>query len=196
MHSRNIQLLRVAARRAERRLHGWRKDDSGFTAVEFALIALPFLMLVMGIILIGMHFFTVNTLENAVEQTSRLIRTGQQQSQNLSAAAFKQQVCDLAARFVECGKVRVDVQSAGNCSGITPPTGLDGGGNLKANFNFPATAAGDCVLVTVYYEWDLPRKIPSLKIGPKRWGLNIGNMGNGSRLLQAASAFRNEPFGN
>jgi hypothetical protein len=41
------------------------------------------------------------------------------------------------------------------------------------------------VLIWVCYEWSLASKIPYL---------NLGNMGNGSRLIQAATTFRTEPF--
>ena len=40
-----------------------RKDQSGATAIEFAMVATPFLMLVFGIIQIGLLFFTTFTIE-------------------------------------------------------------------------------------------------------------------------------------
>lgn len=169
-------------------LHTLRKDESGFTAVEFALVAVPFLMLLMGIIQIALYYFTTFSLENAVERAAREIRTGQVQTQSIDAQAFKQKVCEYMPGFAKCAsQVRVDVRSFSSFGGIqgnTPP-GLDGDGNLGSNFTFAPGSGGDVVLVTAFYEWTLTKVIPFLE---------LGNMAGGSRLIQAAVAFRNEPF--
>ena len=169
-------------------LKALRKDESGFTAVEFALVAMPFVMLILGVIQIALFYFTTFSLENALERAAREIRTGQAQSQSIDAQAFKDKVCANMPGFADCaGHVRVDVRSFGSFSGIqgnTPP-GLDGEGNLGSNFNFAPGQGGDVVLVTAFYEWTLTKYIPFLE---------LGNMAGGSRLIQAAVAFRNEPF--
>ena len=63
--------------RLRRRLRRLRADQSGFTAVEFAAVALPFVMLLFGTISVCLFYFTNFTMENAVWQASRAIRTGQ-----------------------------------------------------------------------------------------------------------------------
>ena len=55
----------------------WQADQSGFTAVEFAIVAMPFVMLLFGTISVCLFYFTTFTMENAVWQASRGIRTGQ-----------------------------------------------------------------------------------------------------------------------
>ena len=49
------------------------RDERGFTAVEFAMVAMPFLMLLFGTIAVGLYFFTTFTLENAVEKAAHRI---------------------------------------------------------------------------------------------------------------------------
>lgn len=186
MHSRVAGNLRASLKNIFRPVKKWRRDESGFTAVEFGIVALPFFMLLFGIMEVGMLYFTTFSLENATEQAARLIRTGQAKTSALSAADFKTQVCNRVATYVNCtSKLRVDVESFPNFSGITPPSGLDGGGNLTSTTNYSIGNGGDVVLVTVFYQWDLTASLPFLK---------LGNMSNGSRLIQAAATFRNEPF--
>lgn len=179
---------------ALQRLRGFgerfRKDERGFTAVEFAMVALPFLMLLFGTIGVGLFFFTTFTLENAVEKASRQIRTGQAQVAGKTTTQFKQDVCDLAPAFVDCaGNLRVNVVSSSSFTGAAGAIGacIDSGGALipdPTESPVPG-AAGDVVLVTVCYEWELAGAIPFI---------NLGNMGSGSRLIQASTTFRTEPY--
>ena len=163
-----------------------RKDQSGATAIEFAMVATPFLMLVFGIIQIGLLFFTTFTIEAGMEKAGRLIRTGQ--SQGMTATTFAKCVCSNTASsgtFLDCtNKLRVNVQSFATFAGITPPAGLNGGA-LNNTQVFNAGNGGDVVLVTAFYQWDLGGTLPFLK---------ITNMGGNAYLIQAATTFRNEPF--
>ena len=168
----------------------FRRDERGFTAVEFAMVAMPFLMLLFGTIGIGLFFFTTFSLENAVEKAARQIRTGQAQTSGMTTSQFKQDVCDLAPSFVDCiGNLRINVVSSGSFSGAAAAIGgcTDSGGNLipdPTDGPVPG-AAGDVVLVTVCYEWEMPASIPFLE---------LGDMGSGSRLIRASTTFRTEPY--
>lgn len=186
------------------RFHAWRtartraailnkrlsKDESGATAIEFAMVAMPFLMLLFGTIAVGLYFFVTFTLENAVEQGARLIRTGQAQMANppMTTTQFKTLVCNKAPGFIDCaGKLRVNVVAASSFSSLATPACTDSNGKLvpdAAVSNVPG-AAGDAVLVTVCYEWTLAGQLPFLK---------LGKMANGSALIQAATTFRTEPY--
>ena len=57
-----------------------KRGNSGSAAVEFALIAPVFFLLLFAIFETGMLFFADMTLENGVAVTARLIRTGQAQT--------------------------------------------------------------------------------------------------------------------
>ncbi len=167
----------------------WRSDAQGATAIEFAMVAMPFLMLLFGIIGVGLYFFTTFTMENAVEQASRLLRTGQAQVAGYTASQFKAKVCEFVPGFVDCdSKVRVNVMSYADTTNITAaslPKCLTAGGALSAGNQYAPGGASEVVLVWVCYEWDLARAIPFL---------NLGDMSNGSRLIQATTVFRSEPY--
>lgn len=173
------------ARKGGRRF--WR-DASGASALEFAMLAFPLILLLLAVFEVGVVYFANFTLENAVTQGARLIRTGQAQTQGFDAGKFKTEVCKNLSAPISCAGLKLDVRhfssfgSAG--SDLTNP--LDGNGNLKTNFSYDPGVGGDVVVVRAFYEWDLAAKLPQ-QIG-------LGNMSNGDRLLVATAAFRNEPF--
>ena len=181
-------LWQQAKRRARGHLNRAGRDERGFTAIEFGMVALPFLMLLFGNIAVGLYFFTTFTLENAVEDAARLIRTGQAQESGMTAEQFKQKVCENAPRYVDCnGKMRINVQTYTGFGSIATPSCIDNGGELikPESQTYNSGGAGDVVLVTVCYEWELTGKIPFL---------HLGTMDNGSSLIVASTTFRTEPY--
>jgi Flp pilus assembly protein TadG len=183
--------------RLRRKTARWRSDQSGFTAVEFAIVALPFVMLLFGTISVSLFYFTTFTMENAVWMAGRGIRTGQfQQGQGIYTGiatnedrkkAFKQALCAKAPGYIDCNKVVVLVQSnSGGFGSITPPVCATDGEMIdqsKAEFN--AGGASSVVLITACYPWSFGGRLPFFA---------LNNMKDGSLLVQASVAFRTEPF--
>ncbi len=181
-----------------RKLAGrFRNDQDGTTAIEFALVALPFLMMAIGIIGLGLYSFTRSSLEHAVETSARKIRTGQLQTlaqtdPTATFGAFKQSICDEAASYIDCGKVTMHIQTNSDWAGVTPNGCLDTSG-VQVNSSGQdgdsigdhSGGAGDVVLVTVCYEWDMMKNVDFL---------NFGDMANGGTMIQASTAFRTEPY--
>jgi Flp pilus assembly protein TadG len=182
-----------------------RENESGATAVEFGLVAAPFFFLLFGIMSVGFYFFTVFTLENAVESASRVIRTGQAQTQTPSAMTvdeFKALVCDKLPTFMNCNgsgnKVRVNVQSFSNFSSVAVPSCIASNGTLipSSAQTYSPGGASTVVLVTVCYEWELTQMMVNnpLWIRPQGSGQTGSQMGNGSTLIQASTVFTVEPY--
>ena len=171
---------------AGRRLF-WR-NASGASALEFALVAFPFILLLLAVFEVGIVFSANFSLENAVSEGARLIRTGQAQTQGFDAGKFQTEVCKYIRAPIKCGGLKLDVRHfssfGGAGSDLTNP--LDTNGNLKTNFSYDPGVGGDVVVVRAFYEWNVTAKFPK-QIG-------LGNMNNGDRLLVATAAFRNEPF--
>jgi Flp pilus assembly protein TadG len=196
MTRRLTSYMRRTHVRAYERLRAWRRNESGFTAVEFAMVAMPFLMLVFGILSVSLYFFTNFTMENAVWQASRVIRTGQFQlgaggytglSMDDRKKAFKAALCAKAPQFIDCNKAIILVQSnSGGFGSITQPTcATDGAMIEEKDAKFEAGTASSVVLVTVCYPWSFGGNLPFIK---------LGNLSDGSLLIQASVAFRTEPF--
>ena len=85
-----------------RRLRRFGKAQSGATAIEFALLAGPFLVIVLGLIEIGIQYFTSTSFESAVQRSARLIRTGQAQAASMDLAALRSAVCGDIYNLFDC----------------------------------------------------------------------------------------------
>jgi Flp pilus assembly protein TadG len=183
-------LWQLASRRARRHTSFLARDENGATAVEFAIVALPFMMMLFGIIGVGLFFFTTFSLENAVEQASRPIRTGEAQTAGMTKDQFKTSVCGLLPDYVDCsGKLRINVQSYNVGDAIVAPACVDAGGALvpAAGTPYAVGTASQIMLVTACLQWSLAGQIPFLK---------LGTMADGSALIQASTTFKIEPFTN
>ena len=172
------------------------QDESGATAIEFAMVALPFFVMVFALLEISLRFFAGQVLETAVADAARMIRTGQAQTQGFNLTTFRGQVCSGVSSLMTCdpdgngvGGFRIDVRTYADFSSVdlsNPLTGNPGEEVLdESNFAFNMGSGGEIVLVRVFYEW------PSLISFN---GTKFGNLGNGNHLLAATAAFRNEPF--
>jgi Flp pilus assembly pilin Flp len=164
------------------------RDPSGASALEFALVAVPLILLLLATLQVGLIFFGNMTLEFATDQGARMIRTGQAQQKGFDAAGFKKEVCKHLTVMLPCAKLQLDVRTfeSFGSSELTQP--LDDGGNLKSNFSYEPGEGGDVIVVRAFYPWDLTINLPSL--------IRMSNMSGNSRLLVATVAFRNEPFKN
>lgn len=182
-----LMLLRVPRSHVLRR---WRVDRSGTTAVEFGIVAMPFIMMLFGIVGVALYFFTTFALENALERAARLIRTGEAQQAGMTEAQFKARVCEYVPTFADCeNKLLINVRSFAQPD-LTPVVTrgecLNNGSLTNVTTYSPGTAS-QVVLVTLCFEWEFSKAIPFI---------NLGNMDGGSRLIQAATVFRTEPYEN
>ena len=182
-------IVRTLARRAgpRRGVGGFGKSEDGATAVEFALIALPFFALILAIIETALAFFAGQALETALASAGRLIRTGQAQSQGLTADTFKQSVCSRLSVMFDCStSLYVDVKTYADFSSISLSVPVDANGNLKTvGYTYTPGHGGSIVVVRAYYKWP---------VFVNQLGNNLSNMPDGTHLLTATAAFRNEPF--
>ncbi len=180
-----VRALRRALRQMQR-LRRFGRAEDGATAVEFAIVATPFLALLFAIIETALVFLAQQTLETATADSARMIMTGQAQKANFDAAKFKQDICSRIAALFDCANgIVVDVRTAASFSAANTGRPLDANHNLVNNFTFNPGGASEIVIVRVMYQW--PLLVPT-------FGYSLADMGNGKRLLMATSAFRNEPF--
>lgn len=169
------------------------KDNKGATAVEFALIAAPFLAILAALVQTFLLFFAQSVLENAVRESARQILTGQVQTQDAGLSStqamsnFHQTVCNNAAVLFTCTGLMVDVEVANNWSSANvgmPTLTYDSNGNVNNTWQFNPGNAGDIVVVRVMYLWPV-------FFGPIAF--NMANQANGTREIMASAAFQNEP---
>src|SRR5688572_16128313 len=101
-----LKLLRIKTVRR------FARGEDGIAAVEFGIVAAPFLALMFAIMETAIVFFASQTLETAVADSARLIMTGQAQSQSFSQAQFKSAVCAKVGGLFDCaGGLQIDVKT-------------------------------------------------------------------------------------
>ncbi|HEY3799223.1 MAG TPA: TadE/TadG family type IV pilus assembly protein [Caulobacteraceae bacterium] len=171
------------------RLKTFSRARGGATAVEFALIALPFFMLLFSVLELGIMFIASTTIDAATVAAAREIRTGQLQTTGTNTAAgFKSLVCDDMSWIstADCmASMSLDVETYPSFSSIqvsSPPLTLQNKID-QTKLTYDAGSSCDIVLVRVYYPWTL--LAPVIEPG-------LPDLGANQRLLTTAVAFRNE----
>ena len=178
------KLLEVVGRAAARRLV---RHEGGGAAVEFALVAAPFLALTFAIVETALIFFAGQTLETVVADSARLIMTGQAQTQGFSQAQFAQQVCNRIKGMFTCGNLIIDVQQYTSFSGANTGLPVDASGNLSITPAYSPGGPNCIVVVRVMYPW--PTYVSLLGLSKC-----LSNMSGNKYLIMATAAFRNEPY--
>jgi Flp pilus assembly protein TadG len=163
-----------------------KKSKSGASALEFALVAPPFFLLLFATFDIALMFFAATTLENGIIGAARLIRTGQVQAMNMTQQQFRTLICNDISMLLSCdSRLGIDVRRYNGFGNVQWNAALDNNGNLVGNMQFQPGGPEDVIVVRAFYVW------PVLTPGA---GSAFSNMAGGNRLLEASIAFRNEPF--
>jgi Flp pilus assembly pilin Flp len=168
----------------------WRGEEDGATAVEFALLAVPFMLLVVGIIEMSLMFLAGSLLEGAVNDAARLIRTGQLQTAGGSSddqkEAFLKAVCDHAGMLLDCSRFQYQVIKLDSFNDdITPKFDEDGNLIDKDKFDLDQITSGCIAIVRVMYYY--PLLTPLLSTA-------FSDSPNNTHLLMSTTAFETEPY--
>lgn len=160
-------------------------DRSGGAAVDFALIATPFIAILMAIIESAIVLLSGQVLQTATTNAARQIMTGQAQNASWSATQFKTFVCGGLTVMFDCNKLNIDVRAFSGFSAVDLPPVTNADGTLTNAYVYQPGNPGDVVVVRLIYQWPIIA-----------WGLGIGlvNSANHSNTLTASAAFRNEPY--
>jgi Flp pilus assembly protein TadG len=162
-------------------------SDDGAAAVEFGLVAAPFLVLLIAIFETALVFFAGRVLDETTEQASRYILTGQAQQSSMTQSAFAKYVCQNTFALFDCNKFMINVQNYNSfaAANIASPTlNFNAQGQVTNQWTYSPGNPGDIVIVQVMYEWPVIGLL----------GFNIANIGANNRLLVSTVAFKNEPF--
>lgn len=172
----------------------FKKNEDGATALEFAILVMPFSALLFSIIELAIVFFVGSTVSHSMQATAREVRTGEFQASCGGAAEFKAKVCEGMSGLGNCqANLRIDV--------VTSPSGrfvpdllpetptqedpTDPGNPIIPPDTYVQSPAQSVVVVRAqyYHPLTIPGSITRLSNQP-------GNR----RLITATTAFRNEPF--
>ncbi len=192
-----------------RAMKSWRQQQ-GSVAIEFAIIALPFFMLLWAIIEYGLILFTQVAVESATLQVAREASIGHGQTDALGVCSREEYVRQIirqkTAGLINAESVKVSAapvasggvprtQTPDICVSNNPPTvgGLCPGGiyeDVNHNGVYDATvpglalaSAGQLVELRVYYPWKV--QIPF-------FGQFFGD--HGILMITSSTVLKNEPF--
>jgi len=165
------------------------KDRKGAAALEFSLVVIPFFMLTFGLAEVSMIGFAQTSLDFAVAETARQIRTGEAQMNNVGESQIKARLCDELGRFIflTCeGNLYLDVDRfASFVAANAGESPIQDGEFDDSGMGYDPGDASDIVVVRAYYRWEIVTPM---------FADVFANIDGGQRILASTMMFRNEPF--
>ncbi len=160
------------------------RDERGAAMIEFAIIALPFLGLLLGMLEVGLIFWGGYELDNATLAASRLIKTGQAQKNGYGQADIVTQICNNVAILSGCASsLTLTVQTVSSFACVANPS--QSGCTETASGDYKPGQGSQIELVTASYEWPL-FNFATVAL--------LANLPDGNRLITSTAVFQNEPF--
>lgn len=175
------------------------RSGDGAAAIEFALLAIPYFLIVFAIIETFIAFTGEQLIANAVDTMARKLRTGQITAANTSESAFRETFCDEISILIQCNgttdnKLILDVRSFSTFADIPTSIPRDGGekfGDLTATDTYSPGGSGTINMVRAYYRWEIVTDLVRPYISTIR-------PADGSLpkefLIVATAAFQNEGY--
>ena len=189
-------------------LRRFRRDDRAATAVEFGIIALPFLGVLLAIFESTFTLFNAEILDSVAANTSRQLMTGQIQTNGqtcaLQKATFQNMICPLSGvrpstalpSNFDCSKVIIDVRASSNNNNLDVSNTLY---QDPTQAQFAPAAQGQNNIIRIIYP--LPTILPTM-MGSTTSSMKIIRGKNDAQvsgawkhILMGIAVFRTEPYG-
>ena len=183
-----------------------RKSESGSTALEFGVLAIPFFMIIVATVETLVAFAGEQILVNAVDKMSRQLRTGEitfnmGRTTDLTEAEFRELFCNEINIVLSCSntissdqKLFIDLKNVVNYSdidvGIPKVSSADYAELDTSGFEYSPGGSGSINVLRVYYKWDVTVDL----IRPYITNIRPGAEGSEYYLMVATTAFRNEGY--
>ena len=156
--------------------------------VEFALISLPFFILLMGMIEVSLYFAAGTVLEGGAAAASRTIRTGQAQTSADPETVFETALCNHVRAMLNCDNIQyevihVDEGTFAGSENYAPE--FDADGNLVPS-GFATGNSNDVVMVRTFYRYSF--------LTPFIGAMMTGGVGDNTMVHMSVSVLRAEPY--
>jgi Flp pilus assembly protein TadG len=169
---------------APRAVRRFSRNEGGTTAIEFAMLAFPFFLLLFGIIECSLLFFAGQMLESSVDEVGRKIRTGQLDN-TMTEQQFKDEICASTAILFDCAGIDVDLSVAATFDALGEPPLPVAGEVDHTSFSFESPCPEQIAMITVSYEWPTFTNYVAA---------HVSDLNSGNALLNAIAVFRTEPY--
>ncbi len=163
-------------------LRRFKNERKGSTAIEFAFIIVPFLMLTLGTLEVALIHLSRSSMADALEKNSRQIMTGQ--AQCLTPEKYISDLCEkLSFANGDCiANTKVVMQEL---TSFTDSPGADEQNFDAINSRMTNGSENSIMVLRAYHRWNVMFPILDKALGGD----------NGELVLISNLAFRNEPFG-
>lgn len=167
----------------------FRKDNRGSVAIEFALIALPFFLLIFAVVEVTLSFTAEQVMSNTVDDIARQLRTGQLRTTDVSdATKLKALICPrLLMAATPCPDLVVDLQTYATFK--TVPTTVPLTSNNDVDVSTLKVNPGDAGTINqlrIFYRWPILTDLMKTRIASIK--------SQGKTLLFSTATWQNEPY--
>lgn len=131
---------------------GFTRDENGVVAIEFAVLALPFFMLVFAIMEVALVLTASMQFENATDRVSRRVMTGELARDE---GAIRKAFCDEIVFALDCSKLRIDYKEIASLSEFDLPAPVTDRTVNDSAFAFRTIASPSFASLRVGYEWPI-----------------------------------------
>ncbi len=161
------------------------RDRSGVSAVEFAFLAAPFLLILFAIIETSVVFIGQMTLTHATTRTARLVRTGEAATSAMTPTQFKQTICDGVDMLLDCSKLQIDLAPYAKFSDVPTRAPVTNGSLDTGGFQIAKVEPSRIMALRTFYKWPLYADM---------FAKYLSNLNDGSFLLSSVMVIQVEPF--
>ncbi|KQS87809.1 MULTISPECIES: TadE/TadG family type IV pilus assembly protein [unclassified Rhizobium] len=183
------------------------KEKSGTSTIEFALLALPFLIVLFASLETFAAFTAEQLLSNATDTMARKVRTGEitfglNPATDMSEEQFRKAFCNEISIIMKCSETEakkpsrlfIDVRSFADFSKIPvaiPRKGGSSGDLDTSGFKFSPGGPTTINIVRAYYRWEVITDLVRPYITNLR---PAGSSMPNDYLMVSTAAFRNENY--
>lgn len=173
---------------------GFFSDRRGSTAIEFAMLAIPFALLVFAILESCISFAGQEVMANITDDVARQLRTGQLQQNNVTEASIKQLICNRLQIIVaqNCPGLQVDLREYSSFANAASAGFRISGdqiiltqGGSDTTFTVAPGLAESINMLRVFYKWPVMTDLLAKQ---------MANFTDGTTLHFASVTWQNEPF--
>jgi len=163
------------------------RDRNGTTAIEFAILSIPFCLLLCGVLESCISFAAQQVLTNIADDVARQVRTGE--LKGLTKATLRQTVCGQLEIIVakDCPGLDIDLRSFDTFEKAADEAKLIYKNGDVDTGKFDVTPGGPLTInmLRVIYRWPVMTDLLALQMSP---------LDNKKILHFTTSTWRNEPF--
>lgn len=202
---------RTSESRSRPRRHTWlkllrrfRRSRDGSAAIEFAILAIPYFLIIFAILETFIAFIAEQVVTSAVDTLGREIRTGNitynlGKSTDKKDVEFRQLFCNEISFMLKCDAAEVatpdrlylDVRSFSTFAAIPTVVTTDSGSLDTTSFAFAPGGSGSINMVRAYYYWPVTTDLV------RSYVANIhrpGETSNSDYLIVETTAFQSEDY--